>query len=114
MAGSMSSNSTCEDDEPPLKKRKSDSIGRGSGEESFLSDHGGLEGQSAPVDVREEAVGISEYVSSHSGFFAILKRRLASKAMFTSPEITSVIAFLFSGLQRDECFYFSDCWVTLI
>ena len=40
---------------------------------------------SAAVYLREEDVGITEYISSHPGFFAILKQRCSSDRLFPHP-----------------------------
>lgn len=37
---------------------------------------------STAVYLKEEDVGITEYISSHSGFFAILKQRCSSDSLF--------------------------------
>ena len=42
---------------------------------------------SAAVYLREEDVGIIEYISSHPGFFAILKQRCSSDRLFPHPAL---------------------------
>lgn len=55
---------------PPRKKlRGAGSSGNGGGELEAQED------ESSPCSAQERDVGITEFVSSHEGFFAILKRR---------------------------------------
>lgn len=61
------------------------------------TDEGGGEGvgtkveggsQSPPAQVaKEEDVGISQFVSDHEGFFAVLKRRLARVPVYNWPAV---------------------------
>lgn len=63
---------------PPRKKQRSDVAGDGENGEGERAAPEALERSRAPghdIHLHEEDVGISEYVSSHGGFFAILKQR---------------------------------------
>lgn len=55
------------------------------------TDEGGGEGvgmKSPPAQVaKEEDVGISQFVSDHEGFFAVLKRRLARVPVYNWPAV---------------------------
>lgn len=63
-----------EGSEPPLKKLRTDG-GTGGGAEG--EEGGG--GQSPPsLAAKEQDVGITQFVSDHDGFFAVLKRRLGN------------------------------------
>ena len=59
---------------PPSKKQKGDGLAEEDGK--WEEGLGGQEDESSPSYVQERDVGITEFVSDHEGFFAILKRRL--------------------------------------